>query len=81
MKHVKKGILFFAGWFFVLLGLVGLVTPFLQGILFIILGIYILSIAHKPLGEKIEKYMRRFPAIDRICNRRKERKDSGDSPQ
>ena len=73
MKHVKKGILFCIGGFFILFGLVGLVTPFLQGILFIVLGIYILSLAHKPLGERMEKFIQKFPALARAHNKIKER--------
>jgi len=39
----KRILVLFAGWSFVLLGIVGLFLPFLQGVLFLLVGLIILS--------------------------------------
>lgn len=51
------------GWLFIFLGILGLVLPFLQGILFIAIGIAMLA-DHIPLFGKIRDYIyRRFPKL------------------
>ena len=43
MNSIKKVGLLILGWSFVVLGILGLFLPFLQGILFILIGLAILS--------------------------------------
>jgi len=43
MDSIKKVGLLILGWSFVVLGILGLFLPFLQGILFILIGLAILS--------------------------------------
>lgn len=51
------------GWFFILLGFVGLFLPILQGILFLIIGVIILA-PEIPLFRKIlDKLEKRYPAV------------------
>ncbi len=61
------------GWLFVIMGLLGLVLPFLQGILFIVVGIYILSLhskfAHKQLHKLKIKYPKAGSRIDSFDHR------------
>jgi hypothetical protein len=51
------------GWMFILLGLAGLVLPVLQGILFLMIGLYILSRQHAWARRWMEKLERRYPAV------------------
>jgi len=43
MDAIKKFGLLIIGWFFIVLGILGLFLPILQGILFILIGLSILS--------------------------------------
>ncbi len=45
-----------AGWFFVALGVVGLFLPFLQGIFFLIIGVYLLA----KFSPKFRTWMRTY---------------------
>ena len=40
---MKRWLLIGLGWFFIVLGIAGLVLPFLQGILFLVVGLILLS--------------------------------------
>jgi len=54
-----------AGWFFVGLGLLGLVLPILQGVLFLAIGLCILSMV-SPRARFIRQWVkRRFPTLGR----------------
>jgi uncharacterized protein len=53
------------GWFFVVLGIIGLFLPILQGILFILIGLIILSTEYVWAHRLLEKLKARFPAIAR----------------
>jgi hypothetical protein len=41
-SRLKRGAIHIAGWGFILLGIIGLVLPILQGILFILVGLLLL---------------------------------------
>lgn len=69
-KHAKRITLDTIGWIFIILGLVGLVLPVLQGILFLVIGLYILSI-HSEFGKRVVYKLKHFhpkvtPHFDRI---------------
>lgn len=52
-----------AGWFFIVLGLLGLVLPVLQGILFLAIGALLLA-PYVPFFRRIKVYLfRRFPRM------------------
>jgi hypothetical protein len=57
------------GWLFILLGIAGLFLPVLQGILFLCVGIIILSSEYIWARRILEKLRTRFPAVDRRCDR------------
>ena len=44
MRHTKRVLVLLLAVFFLILGVIGLVLPFLQGILFIIIGLMLLAI-------------------------------------
>ncbi|HLX74293.1 MAG TPA: PGPGW domain-containing protein [Terriglobales bacterium] len=51
------------GWGFVLLGIAGLFLPVLQGILFLLIGLVILSSEYVWAHKLLQKLRQRFPAI------------------
>jgi len=52
-----------AGFIFVILGLLGLAVPFLQGILFLIIGLMLLSIASSRTRKWIESQAGHHPKM------------------
>ena len=52
-----------AGWFFIVLGILGLFLPILQGILFLAIGAYMLSLESPWARRVIEKMRRRYPRL------------------
>ncbi len=50
-----------AGWFFIALGIAGLFLPVLQGVLFIVIGLVILSSEYVWAHRLIAKLKERFP--------------------
>ncbi|MCX7353736.1 MAG: PGPGW domain-containing protein [Alphaproteobacteria bacterium] len=51
------------GWIFLVLGVAGLVLPFLQGILFIAIGLWLLSSESEWARCKRDWLLRRFPQL------------------
>ena len=51
------------GWGFVLLGIAGLFLPVLQGILFLLIGLVILSSEYVWAHKLLQKLRQRFPSI------------------
>jgi uncharacterized protein len=66
MRRILRIIL---GVAFILLGIVGLFLPFLQGILFIAIGLFLLA-SHLPLIARLICWLqRKVPAVDRLMVR------------
>jgi uncharacterized membrane protein YbaN (DUF454 family) len=61
----KRVSLIALGWLFLLLGAAGLVLPVLPGILFLLLGLSILSVEYEWARRWISSLRRRFPLADR----------------
>jgi uncharacterized membrane protein YbaN (DUF454 family) len=61
------------GWGFILLGIAGLFLPILQGILFILIGLLILSTEYAWAHNLLEKLKRRFPKIGAQIEKAKEK--------
>ncbi|HKS73921.1 MAG TPA: PGPGW domain-containing protein [Terriglobales bacterium] len=57
----KKLIRLFLGWGFILLGVIGLFLPILQGVLFLIVGLVILSSEYAWAHDLLQKIRIRFP--------------------
>jgi uncharacterized membrane protein YbaN (DUF454 family) len=49
------------GWFFIVLGILGLFLPFLQGILFILIGLTILSSRSETIRRFLRHLEERYP--------------------
>src|SRR3989344_2147350 len=62
-REVKRILVLTAGILFILLGLVGLALPFLQGFLFLIVGFILLSISSSRIRAWLESHTRRYPKV------------------
>jgi uncharacterized membrane protein YbaN (DUF454 family) len=65
---VKRVLVLIVGWGFIVVGMIGLFLPVLQGVLFLVIGLLILSSeyvwAHRLLG----RLRQRFPAVSRVVD-------------
>lgn len=61
MDSIKKIGLLIIGWIFIVLGVVGLFLPFLQGILFILVGLAILSSRSESIKRLLKHLEERYP--------------------
>jgi uncharacterized protein len=66
--HTKRIFVLIAGWSFLLLGIVGLILPFLQGVLFILVGLIILSSQYAWARRLLVKLRERFPKTSRVSH-------------
>ncbi|HEY0524455.1 MAG TPA: PGPGW domain-containing protein [Stellaceae bacterium] len=57
------------GWFFLVLGVIGLVLPVLQGWLFIAIGFVLLSREQEWARRALDRVCNRFPALGRHIQR------------
>lgn len=64
-KHLKRVLVFAAGIVFLLVGVAGLFLPFLQGVLFIAIGLLLLSLYSPKLRAWMDRHTRRFPKLHR----------------
>jgi uncharacterized protein len=60
-KKIKEIGLLVLGWFFVGLGIVGLFLPILQGFLFILIGLSILSTRSELIKRLLSRIEERYP--------------------
>jgi uncharacterized membrane protein YbaN (DUF454 family) len=68
-RAVKKALAQVAGWVFIILGVIGLFLPFMQGVLFIIIGLTILSSEYVWAHHLLTKVRARFPRIALFSDR------------
>ena len=59
----KRLIVQLVGWAFIVVGIIGLFLPILQGILFILIGLIILSTQYSWAHGVMEKIRARFPRL------------------
>ena len=64
-ERLKRLSLQLAGWGFIFLGILGLFLPVLQGILFLLVGLYLLSSTSPWAAKLLVKLKERFPRINR----------------
>jgi len=65
---VRRVAVIVMGWAFILVGIVGLFLPILQGVLFIFLGLVILSSEYVWAHHLLAKLRQRFPKISHIAD-------------
>ncbi len=67
LARVKRWAILGAGTVLVLLGILGLFLPVLQGILLLFLGLLVLSYEWPPAKRQLDRLRRRYPAVaDRV---------------
>lgn len=62
-KKIKKILLLMIGIFFVILGFIGLVLPFLQGILFLFIGFLLISMCFPKIRLWMNRHTERYPHL------------------
>lgn len=70
---VRHYLILVAGWVFLILGIAGLFLPFLQGILFILIGLSLLSHEYHWAREILIRLKRRYPKIHKKFKEVKEK--------
>jgi uncharacterized protein len=66
--HVKRAVVLLVGWCFILLGIVGLFLPVLQGLLFLFVGLVILSSEYAWAHRLIARLRERFPRLAGVAD-------------
>lgn len=64
----KRVLVLVIGWAFIALGIVGLFLPVLQGILFLLIGLVILSTEYAWAHHLLNKLRQRFPKLGRVAD-------------
>jgi len=62
-KQAKKIIILTVGIIFIIFGILGLVLPFLQGILFLAIGFFLLSLYFPKSFEWMDKHTQKYPKL------------------
>lgn len=70
-RTVKKALVLVVGWAFILLGIAGLFLPVLQGILFLMIGLIILSTEYAWAHHLLGKVRARFPKVSEAAEHAK----------
>ena len=65
---MKRILVSVVGWSFIVLGIAGLFLPFLQGIVFILIGIVILSSQYGWARLRLMKLRKRFPRLGKTID-------------
>jgi uncharacterized protein len=72
-QTLKRGLVLFTGWTFILLGIAGLLLPILQGVLFLLIGLIILSSEYVWAHHLLHKLRTRFPKLGANVDRASEK--------
>ena len=62
-EQIKTALILILGWGFVVLGFIGLFLPILQGIIFILVGLYLLAKRSKFARKLLQRLYHRFPRL------------------
>jgi uncharacterized membrane protein YbaN (DUF454 family) len=69
----KRLLILIVGWFFIFLGILGLFLPILQGILFLAIGSYMLSLESPWVRRKMLQMQRRYPKLGATLDEARDR--------
>ena len=64
-KHVRRVAVLALGWILIAFGIVGLFLPILQGVLFILLGLYVLSRESETARRWLHRVRESHPGLDK----------------
>jgi len=70
---MKRLLVLIVGWAFILIGIIGLFLPVLQGILCLMIGLIILSTEYHWARRLLEVVKKRFPGLARVSHEAAER--------
>ena len=65
-KHFKRTALQVLGFLCLIAGIIGLVLPFMQGLLLIILGLVLISVSTPSVKHHIERFTHRHPKAKEV---------------
>ena len=68
-KKAKKVLILSVAIIFIILGFFGLVLPFLQGIIFLVIGVFLLSFYSLKARLWIEKHTKKYPRLFSITKK------------
>lgn len=68
-KQVKKVAVLLLAIFFIALGLLGLVLPILQGVLFLIIGFILISFYFPEVRPRVNKHIEKFPHLFTVIDK------------
>jgi uncharacterized protein len=71
--QTKRVLVLVVGWAFILLGIAGLFLPFLQGVLFLLIGLAILSTEYVWAHHLLRRLGERFPRLAARIEQARER--------
>lgn len=71
-RPIKRALLVTLGWIFVVLGVLGIFLPILQGILFLVIGFLLLSRESEWFQDKLESAKQRWPRFGEKFDRAEE---------
>ncbi|HWB34258.1 MAG TPA: hypothetical protein VG753_03005 [Candidatus Paceibacterota bacterium] len=63
MRHTKRTLIFVVAIVLIVLGIIGLVLPFLQGLLFLAAGAVLLFILFPSLREESHRHTVKYPKV------------------
>jgi uncharacterized membrane protein YbaN (DUF454 family) len=66
--YAKRVLILIVGWGFILLGIAGLFLPILQGVLFLVVGLIILSSEYVWAHHLLARLRKHFPRISRVAD-------------
>jgi uncharacterized protein len=70
---VKRVLILMVGWAFIVLGILGLFLPVLQGVLFLLIGLIILSSEYVWAHHLLQKLRARSPSVARHADAAREK--------
>ena len=73
LRLAKRAIVLGLGWLFILLGFAGLFLPVLQGILFLLIGVILLSYESVTVRRFMNRTRERYPVFASAFDRAEER--------
>jgi len=62
-EQIKTALILVLGWSFIILGIVGLFLLILQGIIFILVGLYLLAKRNKLARKLLQDLFHRYPRL------------------
>jgi uncharacterized protein len=66
--YLKRALVLVTGWASIVVGVIGLFLPFLQGVLFLLIGLVILSTEYVWAHHLLSRLRQRFPKLGSLAD-------------